>query len=349
MKKPFYIFLILVSFLFTGICSSCHDSPEYRNDLTGNFDALVDIVDNQYCFFANKNIDWKATAAQYRKLITEESTYVDLFFICTALLDELKDGHVNLSSNFDTSYYREWWTQYPQDFNLRTLQEYYLNFSWLTASSCYFYMLEDQVGYIYYPSFSNPVSEIGLDYILASLQETRGIIIDIRDNGGGLLSNIDSFVARFTDKKFIGGYILHKTGPAHDDFSEPYPIEYSPAPDYRIKYSGPIVILTNRSCFSAANNFVSVMKNLPNVVIAGAKTGGGGGMPFSSELPIGWSLRFSASPILDAQGNIIEDGIDPTPGFEMHATDEELAAGQDAILELALSYLNTKPLPDSSD
>ena len=328
--------------------SACHESPDYSNSMYGNFDALVDIIDTHYCFLDDKDIDWRELSSAYRNLITDETNYVDLFFICAALLDELQDGHVNLSSQFTTSYYRNWWTDYPQDFDLRTLQQYYLNFSWLTAGGMYYYMLPDDIGYIYYPSFSNTVGETALDYILLSLQKTRGLIIDIRDNGGGALTNIDKFVARFTNKKFIGGYIQHKTGPSHNDFSEPYPLEYSPASEYHVKYDGPIVILTNRSCFSAANSFVAVMKTLPQVTVIGATTGGGGGMPFSSELPIGWSIRFSACPILDAEKNLIENGIEPNEVYEVHASSEELAQGKDAILERAMDFLREKPLPEDS-
>ena len=36
---------------------------------------------------------------------------------------------------------------------------------------------------------------------------------------------------------------------------------------------------------------------LPNVVQVGDTTGGGSGFPLSSELPNGWSVRFSSSPI----------------------------------------------------
>ena len=332
----------------TGL-SACHEDPNYNNDIYGNFDALVDIIDSRYCFFEEKNINWRATAARYRELITPETDYIELFFICSALLDELEDGHVNLSSKFDTSYYRKWWTDYPQDFDLRTLEEYYLEFNWLTTSGIYYTQLPGEIAYLYYPSFSNLVNETSLDYILAILRNSRGLIIDIRNNGGGTLTNIDTFVGRFIDKKIIGGYIMHKTGSGHSDFSEPYPIEYKPAPEGRIKWTGPIVVLTNRSCFSAANNFVSVMKELPDVLIVGAKTGGGGGMPFSSELPIGWSLRFSACPIMNSRMEVIENGIDPSPGCEVHSPAEELAQGKDAILDFAIDILKDKPLPDGEE
>lgn len=339
-KLPIYL-IAFFSLVFTG----CHDEPDYKNTLYGNFDALADIIDSHYCFFTEKNIDWNGIVKQYRGEINEETSIYDLFGICSRMINELQDGHVNLSSKFNTSYYREWWTDYPQDFNLRTLEQYYLDFNWLTTSGIIYKQLPGEIAYMYYPSFSYTISDSSLDYILAIMANSRGLIIDIRDNGGGALTNINTLVGRFIDREFIGGYLMHKTGPGHDDFSEPYPIKYKPAPEGSVGWTGDIVVLTNRSCFSAANSFVAVMKQLPNVKIVGAKTGGGGGMPFTSELPIGWSIRFSACPLLDADMNNIEYGIDPSPGCEVHSSDEELAEGKDAILEFAMELLKDNPLP----
>lgn len=348
MKKIFFFFLIPI---MAALSSSCHDEPDYKNNLSDNFHALADIIDHHYCFFQDKNIDWDEIVENYKNKINEfietegGITEVQFFQFCAEMLDELKDGHVNLSSRFSTSYYRAWWSDYPQDFNLRTLEEYYLEFNWMTTNGIMYKQLANEIAYMYYPSFSSTISETSLDYILALMANSRGLIIDIRDNGGGALTNINTLVGRFIDESFIGGYLMHKTGPGHDDFSEPYPMKYEPASDNRVKWKGDIIVLTNRSCFSAANNFVSVMKSLPNVKIVGAKTGGGGGMPFSSEIPIGWSVRFSACPILDANGNVIETGIEPTPGYEMHSPDEELAQGKDAILDFAIDLLKDNPLP----
>ncbi len=344
MKKTLYHILIAVIGLIT--MSACHDEPEYDNTLYGNFDALWDIVDSRYCFFREKDLDWKEIGEKYRAMIKPGKTNgYDLFFICAAMLDELQDGHVNLSSRFDISYYRKWWTDYPQDFNLRTVQEYYLGFDYKTVSGIIYKTLSDSIGYMRYPSFSYTVGETSLDYVLASFSRTRGLIIDIRDNGGGALTNIKTLIGRFIDQKILTGYIMHKTGPAHDAFSKPFPIEYEPAPEGRIKWNRPIILLTNRSCYSAANDFTSVMKQLPNVTIVGARTGGGGGLPFSSELPVGWSVRFSACPILNSNMECIENGIDPTEGCEVHATDEELASGKDAILDFAIERLRVEPMP----
>lgn len=331
--------LLLITLLIS--LASCHDAPKYNDDPYGNFDALADIVADRYCFFDEKNINWRALCAKYRAEIKPETKQVELFDICSRLLDELQDGHVNLISRFSTSYYRKWWSDYPQDFNLRTLQQYYLKFDYYQTSGISYKMLDDDIGYMYYPSFSATVGPTSLDYILALLHDSKGLIIDIRDNGGGLLTNINTLVGRFISEKISGGFIRHKLSPAVSDFSEPYPIEFDPAsPEKHVKYEGkPIILLTNRSCFSAANNFAAVMKTLPNVLIVGARTGGGGGLPFSSELPNGWGIRFSACPISDVNDQSIEFGIDPSPGCEVHCSDIELAEGKDAILDFAIDLL----------
>ncbi|MCI5979146.1 MAG: S41 family peptidase, partial [Bacteroidales bacterium] len=91
--------------------------------------------------------------------------------------------------------------------------------------------------------------------------------------------------------------------------------------------------------FSAANVFAAVLKECPQVTVIGARTGGGGGMPLSYELPFGWGVRMSAAPIHDARGNCIENGVDPTPGYEVNFTDEDSAAGRDPILDTAIAFI----------
>ena len=339
MKNLFSICAGILLFILAG----CSDDFDYKDDPYGNFDALVEIIDTRYCFLQEKDIDWQDVAARYRSFVKPETSDLELFLICAGMLDELRDGHVNLSSRFNTSYYREWWSDYPQDFDLRTLQQYYLGFNWFSTSGMMYKILDGNIGYIYYPSFSSGVSETALDYVLAILSKTDGLIIDIRNNGGGLLTNIDTYIGRFITEEIPGGYITHKTGPAHDAFSEPYPFTYKPCGVERINYVGkPIALLTNRACYSAANAFVAVMKTLPQVTVVGARTGGGGGLPFSSELPNGWNVRFSASPLYSPEGEITEFGVDPTPGYECHSPASELAEGRDNILETALTLLRSQ-------
>ena len=198
--------------MLAAVMAGCHEAPEYKDDPYGNFDALAAIVGERYCFFEEKGIDWEKLCRQYRAEIKPDMNQLELFDICSRLLDELQDGHVNLSSRFNTSYYRKWWSDYPQDFNLRTLQQYYLDFDYMQTSGISYKMLTDEIGYMYYPSFSSGISSTSLDYILAILHESKGLIIDIRNNGGGLLTNIDTLVGRFIEENTAGGYIRHKTG-----------------------------------------------------------------------------------------------------------------------------------------
>ena len=100
--------------------TSCHPIEEFDRDNRGEFEALWTAVDNHYCFFCEKDVDWNAVHDKYAPMVNEKLSRTQLFAICAAMLDELKDGHVNLSSGFETSYYRNWWSDYPQNFNLRT-------------------------------------------------------------------------------------------------------------------------------------------------------------------------------------------------------------------------------------
>ena len=127
-----------------------------------------------------------------------------------------------------------------------------------------------------------------------------------------------------------------QTGTGHDDFSDPRAEYIEPAKG--VRWQKPVVLLVNRSCYSAANTFVRNMKEMPLVTVLGDQTGGGSGMPLSSELPIGWSVRFSASPSFDAQMQHIEFGIEPD---KYAALDESLAAqGIDSMIEEARQMLS---------
>ncbi len=318
----------------------CHSIETWENDLYGNFDALWTILDEHYCFFESKGIDWKEIGERYRAAIDPEWKEKDLFFHCAAMLDELKDGHTNLISWFNVSYYRKWWSDYPQNFNLRLIQEHYLDFNYYSGNGIIYKILEDRnVGYMYYSSFAASFGEAFVDEMLYSMRETDGLIIDVRDNGGGDLTNVERLVSRFLDKQICAGYICHKTGPGHNDFSEPYAYYYDPAENH-VRWLKPVIILTNRSTFSAANNFVSVMKSLPHVAVIGDVTGGGSGMPFSSEVPCGWSVRFSGSPVYDPEMHLTEHGVAPTEGGEIDMDPEQEANGIDTILQFAIDVLN---------
>lgn len=332
MSKHIPILLLLLAFL----SGSCEKADDYEPSPRANFEALWKILDENYCFFSYKNIDWDEVYRRYEPLITDTMSQVALFDTLASMANELRDGHVNLSSSFNTSRYWDWYLDYPDNFDA-DIQENYLGRDYAIAGGLEYTTLDEgRVGYLYYGSFSSSASENALDYALLSFKDCLGLILDIRDNGGGLLSNSERIAARFAERKTLTGYIQHKTGPGHDDFSEPTPVYVEPSE--RTRWLRPVVLLTNRQCYSAANDFTQRMRELPFVVTMGDRTGGGSGLPFTSELPNGWSIRFSASPMLDPDKRPTEFGISPDIPVSMTAEDEE--RGLDTIIERAIRYIN---------
>ena len=229
-----------------------------------------------------------------------------------------------------------WKDDYPENLD-RELRDKYLGTDYSIASGMKYRILDDNIGYVVYESFSDGIGEGNLDEVLYYLRLCDGLILDIRGNSGGLLTNVERLAARFTNERTLVGYISHKTGKGHNDFSKPRAEYVSPAMD-RVRWQKPVVVLVNRSCFSAANTFVRDMKQMPQAVIMGDSTGGGSGMPFSSELPIGWSVRFSACPSYDVNMQQIEAGI--APDIQC-ALDSTLALqGKDSMIEAARARLH---------
>ena len=333
--------VLAIGLAFTSL-TACSPKEDFGQTPYGNFDALWTILDERYCFFAYKNIDWDEIYTTYRARLDDKMSDKELFGVLAEMLDELQDGHVNLSSAFDVTRYWDWFENYPSNFDRDLVMENYLHQpDYQIASSLYYRMLDDcNIGYIYYESFSDPIGDGNLDEVLLAFSSCDGLIIDVRDNGGGQLSTVQKLAARFTTSDFTSGYIQHKTGPGHNDFSGLYPITQESADATRMHFAKPVAILTNRKCYSATNDFVSVMGNLPQVCIIGDRTGRGSGLPFSSELPNGWVVRFSASPIYNTQKEHTEFGIEPDIHAQLTAEDTE--KGIDTIIERAKTWILTR-------
>ena len=325
----------IFSICFLIQLSGCIGEEKYADDPEGNFRQLWKIIDEQYCFFEYKNVDWKAIGDQTAKKIKPQMDEQQLFAVLSEMLSYLQDGHVNLSSSFDQSGY-DVTTSSLRNFDENILVDNrYLGRSYRTLSGIKYKILNDNIGYIYYESFQNTLDETDLNDILSYFSACDGLIIDIRQNGGGNATNSARIASRFVEKKTLTGYIQHKTGSGHNDFSTPYPIYLIPAGG--VRWTKPVAVLPNRPSYSAANDFVNHMKGLPNVTIIGDTTGGGGGMPFTSELPNGWTIRFSASPHFDDKMNHIEWGIEPDHKVNMDSKDTN--KNIDTIIEAARKRL----------
>ena len=288
------------------------------------------MIDEHYCFFREKQVNWDSIHRVYAPRFNDAMTDRQLFEVLDNMLAELRDGHVNLTSSFNVARYWAFHESYPSNYS-DTLIRRYLGTDYQIASGLKYRILDDNIGYIRCESFQNSIGAGNVDEILLALQPCTGLIIDLRNNGGGLVTSAEELAARFTNKPIEVGYLRHKTGPAHDAFSPMQQQVLKPARG--IRWQKRVVVLTNRMVFSAANEFVKYMKCCPLATIVGDHTGGGAGLPFSSELPNGWNVRFSACPMFDRYGNSTEDGI--TPDVNVSLSEADFLRGTDTIIEAA--------------
>lgn len=120
MKRHIKYLILLTVVLF----SSCIGEEEYDNSPQGNFDALWTIIDEKYCFLDYKDINWDSIYTVYQKKLTPTMSDENLFEVLGDMLDELKDGHVNLYSSSDVARYWNWYEDYPRNFNEAIVEKY---------------------------------------------------------------------------------------------------------------------------------------------------------------------------------------------------------------------------------
>ncbi|MEM6842580.1 MAG: S41 family peptidase [Bacteroidota bacterium] len=337
-------FLIaVISLLAFAACEEAFIREEYEDNAVDVFNSMWTTVDENYSFFDFKGIDWDAVYDANRPRVENGMRRDSLFNVLADMLFVLRDGHVNLQAGFDLSRNWDWYLDFPQNFNFTVIERNYLADDY-EITGPFLHRAIDSVGYIYYESFEDDFSESIVDY-LVTLYASRivdddtlifkGLIIDVRDNGGGSLNNANTLASRFADERRHVQNWQYKNGPGHNDFTEPVKKFIEPGGNFQ--YNGPVVVLTNRSCYSATNFFVQIMKNFPNVVVMGDSTGGGGGLPINRELPNGWTYRFSSTVTTTVAGENIEDGV--APDVRVDITEEDEQAGRDTILEEALELI----------
>ena len=336
MKKALLYMIVCLATLV-----SCVDTDERPDTPVGNFESLWRIIDEHYCFFDYKQqeygLDWNAVYDKYKVRVNNNMTTVQLFEVLCDMLAELRDGHVNLSSSMNYGRYWTWQEAYPKNYS-DTLERHYMGTDYLIANGLHYRVLDDNIGYIRCASFETPIGEGNLDEMLSYLLFCRGLIIDIRNNGGGNLTVAERLAGRFVHEKTLVGYMQHKTGKEHQDFSELEEIYLEPSSN--VRWNKKVCVLVNRSVFSAANEFAVMMHCLPNVTLIGDHTGGGSGLPMSNSLPNGWSVRFSACPMYDNHQQQTEFGIGPDIAVALSNT--SMAENKDDIIEAARKIIAEK-------
>lgn len=270
-----------------------------------NFDYLWTECNEKYAYFNLKNINWDLIKERYQSKLSEEMSEDSLFNVLGAMLSELKDDHVNLLSNFNISRFNVKYSS-QDNFDWRIIQDHYLSQSFYTSGPLIHNFIDNgNIGYIRFSSFTGTLDPTNLDFVFNRYKDTKGVILDLRENGGGAAKDIFSLLSRFVDTEVLIYYSRIKSGKEHSDFSIAEPVYITPYNG--IKYPHKVVVLTDRSTYSAGSFFSLASKALPNIVLIGDTTGGGLGIPNGGQLPNGWTYRFSISQALD---------LDKSPNYE---------------------------------
>lgn len=346
--KKLGLFLLLLSGLWGCTKSFVGEQPDASPRAT--FDYLWEEIRTKYSFLEYKAVNWDTVYANYSPLIRPDMSQEALFRVLAEMMNELRDGHVNLTSPFTYSVYYPVFLGRPENFDGRLLQERYLlrdiNKYFITGPFQHTVLdtLGKRFGLITYRSFMNGFSGTDLNFVFEKMSGVDGVILDLRSNGGGSIQNAHTLAGRFTEVERIGYYSRLKNGPGPADFGPELAVRVMPASS-PLKFTGNVAVLTNRGSYSASSMFCLHMRALSNVKLIGDTTGGGLGVPNGGELPNGWTYRFSVSQSLSPETDLAgkrynwESGV--PPHIQVDLDPAQAAQGYDSMLERAILYLQS--------
>jgi C-terminal processing protease CtpA/Prc len=191
------------------------------------------------------------------------------------------------------------------------------------------------VGYIQIGGWNrNSISANTFDAAFESFRNAPVLILDVRMNGGGDSQLALDVAGRFATSAVTTGYVKFRMGPLHSDFGPLIPITLSPRGPWQ--FTNPVLLLIGRRCLSSNEAFISAMRQLPHVTLAGDQTGGGSGNPETFPLAGGWSYTVSRWIQYTADNQVIED-VGIAPDVFVPASASDFAQGRDPVLDWALT------------
>jgi C-terminal processing protease CtpA/Prc len=322
---------ILIAVIVAG-CSDLVVNPADHPGNSADFERAWAITDSVYPYFQFKRINWDSIHTIYAPLAAR-SQGDEFFTVLYNLLGELKDGHVDLRSQSGQEVRPFTPPRTARDqftFDPLLVRKYFTTDLALAGSDNMEYgILPDGIGYLRIASFSTGPWIHEFDNVLASMRATKGLIIDVRNNGGGSTNMSDVIVSRFLTSP-LAYFPVYKGGKLQ-------PV-YSLAPSGPFMYSHPVVVLINGVSFSTTECFAEMMKQIPSVTVVGDTTGGGGGAPEYYPLPSGRKIRISTKNLCRYDGAPQEwNGI--PPDVVVMQTRDDVRRGRDLQLERAIRLL----------
>jgi C-terminal processing protease CtpA/Prc len=169
-----------------------------------------------------------------------------------------------------------------------------------------------------------------------------GIIIDMRNNGGGSGFLADQMAAYFFQEELPLGNRGRYDEDTNDFYFAPHEARTFILPPEELRYDGDVVVLVGPSCASACEFFSYDMTINDRATIIGQyPTAGLGGGVEDFFMPEGLRIRMTVARSVDPQGSIHIEGRGVVPDVRVPVTEETLFAEGDPVLDAAINYLNS--------
>jgi len=340
-------FLVTYSLILFGLllfsCDKVLLDEELPDNPVANFESLWKEFDDKYGLFAVKQIDWDSVYAVYRPQIDQAHSSTELYNVLKEMLARLNDSHVALlpTKGSGLPFYQSGALgklDSMADFSLDVVKANYLHDSKFADPFFMYGLLDNNIGYIHIEGFSDlpKFLEDPMNEVLSALENTDGLIIDVRGGYGGEDLAGQYIAGRFARERKVYMKTRVKSGPGENDFTSFQTWEIEPEGGFQ--YQKPIVVLTHRFTISARETFCLAMKTLPQMTFIGDTTAGAFSNQINRELPNGWGYSLSIGEWIDAE-NISHEGIGLVPDILVKNQKSDLLNGQDEALETAIQAL----------
>jgi carboxyl-terminal processing protease len=201
--------------------------------------------------------------------------------------------------------------------------------------------LGESLGYIRISGWGGRNLVGRFDRALQEFKDCKGLVIDVRGNGGGSDELADLVNGRFVDKPVVSSIdFWRQRGTETFDKTIGWVRPRGPW-----TYRGRVAVLIDAGCASACEHFVSGIEAMKRVLLVGTPTNGAGGGPTLVTLSDGTKVVISRALGLRANGVVFE-GHGIPPDIFSSPTLDDLRHGRDAALEIAKAWLlSGKPVP----
>jgi C-terminal processing protease CtpA/Prc len=206
-----------------------------------------------------------------------------------------------------------------------------------------FKMLPGNIAYLKIDWFVDDAGLKTLKANFAAASAANGLIIDIRDNGGGNDDNSHDLVKVLANKPFQGSNwrtIDYKA--AYRSWNRPLGWQRSGAPTFQpdaaLHYGKPVVVLVGPRTYSAAEDFLVSFLSADRGKLIGETTGGSTGNPMLIKLPGGGMAFICTKDDSFASGRVFE-GVGIAPDIAVRPTIADIRAGRDPVVEKAVELV----------